>query len=581
VTPALRNMIFVALLLLPAAAASDWTVARNGRFEIYSQEGEASARSALEWFEQLRAAVRQETGVDVSGRNPVRVIGFASDAEYSRYRPGPAADAYIVRAGDRDIIVMPSLGEGSFPTAAHEYAHVIQHSMERHLPPWLSEGLADLFSTLRIDKRGGHVGGEVPGRLNVLRRGAWIPLDRLMAMPEPVHGDRGSAEMFYAESWALAEMLSLSPDYRPRFGSLIAALSAGAAGHAALLSTYAKPLEAVRRDLVAWTGGKRGKPIPLAAIEPEIGAVTIAVVSPQAVQILMAQLLLTTGDLAGAESAYRDLARESPETADVWAGLGAVAAARQQFDEARKLWKRALDRGLGDAAICFRYAELLDREGADQEERRAALSRAIQLQPDFDDARWLLALVESNAGRYESALAQLEAMRGIGPGRAFYYWCTMADVLTGVGRADDARNAAHRASEHAATPEERARAAQLAYVAQTHLAVRMSRDADGNSRMVTTRVPNDATDFNPFIEPADDLRRVQGALKEIECKDGMRLVVETSAARITLTIADPKRVQMRNAPPEFVCGPQPGNSVIVEYAATGQTLGILRGVEFR
>jgi len=581
VTPALRNTILLALLLLPPAAASDWTLVRNGRFEIYSQEGEASARAALEWFEQLRAAVRQETGVDVTGRNPVRVIGFASDAEYSRYRPGPAADAYYVGTGDRDFIVMPSLAESSFPTAAHEYAHVIQHSMERRLPPWLSEGLADLFSTLRIDKRGGRVGGEVPGRLNVLRRGVWIPLDRLLSMPEPVHGDRGSSEMFYAESWALAEMLSLSPAYRPQFGSLIAALSKGAAGPSALTSTYARPLGAIHRDVVAWTAGKRGKPIPLAAIEPEIGVVTIAAVSARTVQLVMAQLLLTTGDLAGAESAYRDLARESPDFGDVWAGLGAVAAARHQFDEARKLWKRALDRGLADAAICFRYAELLDREGADQDERRAALFRAIQLQPEFDDARWLLALAESNAGKYESALAQLEAMRDIAPARAFYYWCTMADVLTGLGRSDDARNAAHRASEHAATPEERARAAQLAYVAQTRLAVRMSRDADGKARMVTTRVPNDATDFNPFVEPADDLRRVQGALREIDCRDGMRLIVETSAARITLTIADPKRVQMRNAPPEFVCGPQPGNPVIVEYAATGQTQGILRGVEFR
>jgi hypothetical protein len=77
------------------------------------------------------------------------------------------------------------------------------------------------------------------------------------------------------------------------------------------------------------------------------------------------------------------------------------------------------------------------------------------------------------------------------------------------------------------------------------------------------------------------ISRVQGALQEIDCKDGMRLVVETSAARITLTIADPKRVQMRNAPPEFVCGPQPGTPVIVEYAATAQAQGILRGVEFR
>ncbi|HWD00686.1 MAG TPA: tetratricopeptide repeat protein [Candidatus Sulfopaludibacter sp.] len=570
----------LATLLLPAAPAAEWSVARSARFEVYSQDGEPAARAALLWFEQLHAAVQQETGLNVGGRNPVRIIGFASDAEYSRYRPGPAADAFYVGSADRDCIVMPSLEEGSFPTAAHEYSHVIQHAMQRHLPPWLSEGLADLFSTLRIDKRGSRVGGEVAGRLDVLRRRSWLPLDRLLSMTEPVRGDRGQSEVFYAESWALTDMLSLSPFYRPHFGAVIAAVASGSSGAATLRSTYGKSLETIRRDLAAWTAGHKSKPVPLAPVEPDMGAVTVARVSAAAVQILMAQLLLSTNDLAGAESAYRDVSRESPENADVWAGLGAVAAARQQYDEARSLWKRALELGLADPAICFHYAELLDGDPARQDERRAALERAIQLQPDFDDARWVLALMHSNAARYEEALAQLQTMQEIPAARAYHYWYTMADVLAGLGRSQEAQAAAHRASEHAATNEERARAAQLAYIAQTHLAVRVARDAEGNPRMVTTRVPNDATDFNPFVEPADDLRHVQGLLKEIECGGTLRIVVDTGAERLRLTIADPQRVQMRNAPAEFVCGPQSGVPVIVDYAAKGSD-GILRALEFR
>jgi hypothetical protein len=173
-------------------------------------------------------------------------------------------------------------------------------------------------------------------------------------------------------------------------------------------------------------------------------------------------------------------------------------------------------------------------------------------------------------------------MREVAPPRAYYYWCTVADALTGLGRGDEAQAAARLASERAATTEERGHAAELAYIARTHMAVRLARDAAGNLQMVTTRVPNDATGFNPFIEPADDLRRVQGTLREIECgAQTMRLSVDSAGGRLALTIPDPRRVQMRNAPEEFVCGPQPGNSVLVEYAATKEKEGIVRGLEFQ
>jgi hypothetical protein len=97
-------------------------------------------------------------------------------------------------------------------------------------------------------------------------------------------------------------------------------------------------------------------------------------------------------------------------------------------------------------------------------------------------------------------------------------------------------------------------------------------------------VPNDDTQFNPFIEPSDDLRRVLGTLREIECgspAQTMRITVETSGGSLKLTIPDPARVRMANAPPEFLCGPQPGKAVLVEYAATKEKEGIVRGLEFQ
>lgn len=573
----------VALMLPALCVSGDWVVARNAHFEIYSQQGEATARAALRWFSELRSAVLRETGLDVGGRSAVRVIGFDSESEYERYRPGPAADAYYVGAGDRNYIVMPSLGADRFSVAAHEYAHVVQNAAGSHLPPWLSEGLADLFSTVRIDARGSRIGGEVPGRLAVLRRAGWIPLAELMALPAhaPQRDDRAISRVYYAESWVLADMLALSPEYRPRFAALLAEVAKAKDSVAAVEKTYGKSLEAVTRDLHAWAAHYTGKPIPLASPEDDGEVATVGPTPAGVVELILAELLLSSGNADGAERLYREVSQAMPENAGAWAGLGTVAASRKQFDQARALWKQALDRGLSDPMICFRYAELLD-DGSRREDRRAALDRAIALNPQFDDARWVLALLESNSSHPEAALAQLRAMREVAPARAYHYWCAVADALTALGRSEEAQAAAGRASQAAASAEERAHAAQIAYMARTRLAVRMSRDAAGNPRMVMTRVPQDTVEFNPFVEPGDDLRRVEGALREIQCGEtGMRLVVETASDRLVLSIPDPHRVQMRHAPEEFVCGPQAGAAVTVEYAATKAREGIVRGVEFR
>jgi hypothetical protein len=101
---------------------------------------------------------------------------------------------------------------------------------------------------------------------------------------------------------------------------------------------------------------------------------------------------------------------------------------------------------------------------------------------------------------------------------------------------------------------------------------------------VTTRIPRRTANWNPFVEPLDDVRTIEGELREVDCAGPVtRIVVESGAARQTLAIPDPARVQVRNAPSEFTCGPQSGDKVIVVYAAprTPVADAIVRGIEFR
>jgi tetratricopeptide (TPR) repeat protein len=577
-------------VLLHAGSITAWSVARSEHFEVYSQAGDASARSALLWFEQLHTFFQQQTGLKLDNRLPVRVIAFRSTKEYEPYRLRPSSDAYYVGTESRDYIVVPTLDAGEFATAAHEYAHLILRASGLQLPLWLSEGLAEFFSTLRISDRGWNLGGDLPARSQSLRRNSWMPPSQLLTLPaeSPVRENRDTAALFYAQSWKLTEMLVLSPEYGPRFQALLAALTSGIPSLQAMANVYAKPLDAIGRDLHAWTD----TPHNITRVSAPGGftstrAVEVSTVSVFASRSLIAELLLAIGELDRAQAMYRDLARESPANPDVSAALGTIALRKGDRDSARKGWKQAIDEGINDATLCYRYGMLEQDAGLSADEVRPALERAVALRPEFDDARYSLALLESNAGNYETAVAHLRAMRRVGAARAYAYWSAMAYALGEMGKREESKEAAQRAMEHASTSTERANAAQLVYVAQTDLAVQFTRDANGHAQIVTTRVPHNTTDWNPFIEPSDKILRVAAKLRELHCNGGRAtgIGIDTAEGRLTLTIPDASHVLMRNAPSEFICGPQAANTVLVEYAGSeaqgGSADGVLRGMEFR
>ena len=586
----LRLLLPVSLLVCAASqGAPAWNVARSPHFEVYSHSGEAQAREMLEWFEQLRSAVTSHFGLKLADDRRILVFGFASEAEYDPYRLRATADAYYVGGGGNDYIVLPELGPRSFRTAAHEYAHFLLNAAGAHMPPWLGEGLAEVFSTIRITSEGAVAAGTPEGRMPALRHGGWLPLETLVTLPAdaPMRNTREGANIFYAESWALTEMLLLSPQYAPAFVAFVDAVAKDPDASAAVLARiYNRPLPEIARDLKAWVRRRTSKGIALGSgREPDAVAVETAEASNLTVQLILAQVLLAAEDVDGAERIYREAALEAPRNASVLGGLATLALARGKLEQAKTLFAEALAGGIADADLCYRYATVLGDTGGAVDQRRAALGRAIALRPAFDDARYQLALLEKNAGNYAAALLQLRAMREVRTPRAYHYWMAMADALIGTGANEEAVHAAKKAAELAHDSDERLQALQQVHIAQTHVEVRFERDASGRQHMVMTRVPNDATEWNPFIEPGDEIHRAEGVLAEVSCgAPFLRIAVQTAQGRVTIAIPDPDRVQMRNAPAEFVCGPQNGAEVVVEYTtrpAVAESDGIARGIEFK
>jgi hypothetical protein len=570
--------VFCILLGIPVPALSDpafsdsaWRLTRSGHFEIYSQSSDQRARAMLQWLEQLRAFFEQQGGGKASSSPPVRVIVFASERDYQLYRLRSTADAYYVGAGSQDYIVLGTDDPAKLGLAAHEYAHLVLRASGRQLPLWLKEGLAEFFATLHITEHAAELGGALPGRLHTLQSQAWMPLADLVSLSEESQRreERSAADLFYAESWALTEMLMLSPKYAPGFRKI--------------LESPTLDIEVVTRDLHEWVDRRTFPSIQLPEVILPPMAVEVSDVPPVASQLALAQVLLAAGEFDRAEARFMALALEAPDSPDVLAGLGMVALHKGDSEAARRAWKRAIDQGVADAQLCYHYAILAGDAGLPDGDIRPALERAVALKPDFDDARYQLALLEKNARNYEAALREFHAMRMVREDRSYAYWLSLADTFNELGRRDEAQSAAQHASEHATSAAERARAAQQIYLAKTDLGVQFERDVSGHLQMVTTRVPHQQTDWNPFIEPADDIQRVQGTLREIDCGNPTTIRVEASGKLVTLAIPDLQHVQMRHSPAEFVCGRQsPATRVIVDYARTpaAATAGIVRGMDF-
>jgi hypothetical protein len=572
-------------------STAQWTLVRNSHFEIYSQTGERDGRSALLWFEQLRAFFlsqhRAQGNHNLESHGPVRVIGFESAKEYAAFRLRPAADAYFIGGEAVNYIVMPTLNSQEFGVAAHEYAHLVMHALGLRLPLWLAEGIAEIFSSVRIGERGCLIGGDLPARTQCLRQRRWTPLEALFLITEnsQIPADRRSADLFYSESWALTHMLVFSPSYSALFGQLLRAISSGRHDAALITQIYGKPLDTITADLHRWM--QRSRPgVTFSGIPAGTQQMQVLQLNDFDSRLMIADLLFACAEWDRAEAAYNVLAKERPENAKVAAGLGNVAFHKGDRDRARSHWQQAMGLGIPDARLCYEYAILAEDEGLSAEEISQALRRAIDLKPEFDDARYKLGLLENNRGHYSEALEQFRAMSSVSAGRAYGYWTAVTAALTETEQREEAKEAAAKAMHYAKNSEERASALQMAYVAGTDLTVRFSRDSNGNLQIVTARKPHGSDDWNPFVEPSDHIILLEGRIQKVECSAGKitGFRIEGTRTNVEVQLPDPAHVLIRGGTPEFVCDAEDGRRVAVQYAAPdqrGSTNGVLRGMQFR
>jgi Tfp pilus assembly protein PilF len=457
-----RGILFLGIAVLPVRA--EWIKLTTPHFEMYTTNTRTSALRALDTLEQARCFFDESSRSKTVTEAPVRIIAFQSEAEFRPYSPNPGAVAFYQRGRGLDYIVMRDLEPGSSSVAVHEYTHLYFGHHNLHLPLWLNEGLADVYSTLQ--RRGAQliIGLPPPGRLEAMKTLPPLNLHRLIAVDQesPYYRDSAKMEEFYSESWALAHMLFLGPEYRSDFQKFFGVLNEGDGTEESFQRVYGKTLTDVAVDLRTYISQNE---LPITSSNVHLNRTEVPELSeltPQEIELVLADLLSTGRETTTeAHARLRALATESPSDPDVQKSLGYVAWRQGNIDEAKEHFRQAVQDGSTDALMIFQYAGLLHATGAPPAQVINMLKLAVELKPDFYDARFNLGMEAASQGQCQVALSALAAIKTISSDRAYRIYSVLAYCTWKEGSPANARHWAELAREYAASPEETANAEQL------------------------------------------------------------------------------------------------------------------------
>jgi tetratricopeptide (TPR) repeat protein len=557
----------IALFAVPALAADHWLRLTTQGFELYTTASEKQARDTLRHFEQVREFFLQASPIRSLGDSPLRIFLFDNESQYKPFRPSELTVAFYVATPARDYIVMGDRASNDYGPSIHEYMHLIVRHSGLKLPTWLNEGWADVYSTLRPMGKDTAVGDLLPERMKTLAGDEWMSLDALDAVNtnSPTYHEASRVGIFYAESWALAHMLYLSPDYKDSFGKFVIALNNGKNTGEALQIAYDRSSASVFQDLRAYFERKR---IYGRVFETRIGNVDEKVVSAALPafdsQLALTDLLVATGKRDEARAEYASLEREQPDRPDLNQSIGNLALWNKDLSGARQYFAKAFDAGNADPQLCFDLA-VLDREAKQPPAKIIPiLERSLQSKPDFTEAKVQLGLVRIEARDFPGAIAMLMSIPRITSQSAPSVYCGLAYARIQTGDLEEARGDAQTCAKWAKTDAESARAQRI-------------------SKLIEARSKPSVA-----VRPGEKLQRVVGIARDLECApEGNRLRIAIRNKLAVFDMPDLAAVELPAAPSAVFslnCGALKPARIGVEFApprsAMETSVGIVRRLEY-
>jgi tetratricopeptide (TPR) repeat protein len=574
---------------VPAVAEPRWIRIQSRHFEVYSSAGERATRDTVKYFEQVRGFFADAFGTDAKAGQTVRIVIFGSRREYEPYRMNEFATAYYKPGAERDYIVLSEAGLSSYPTATHEYVHLIANHSGMKLPPWLNEGLAELYSTLKPEGNKILVGSLIGGRQRALLEDRWVPLATICGADRQsqYYNEKDKAGALYNEGWALTHMLALSPQYRAGFQQFVKAIMAGLDTEGAMMKAYSRTMKRMDSEVQAYIRQDVFQavllPLKLARIEENLPAEPA---SRFDVRMTLAELSEHPGREKDVAAMLQELVEEFPEQHEVHTALGYAEWRQGRADRARVHFARAYDLGGRSPRFLWDYGRLVKGDNAGR--GIAALSALLDLEPARTDARVELAGLQLSTGLKMEARQTLGSVKKVTPELAPRFFQVLAYAELANGYVEESRKAAGRWMETAVSPSEKLAAekfaASLSKPGPSVAAAMEVEDSPPAIRRVEAPEPQ-PTAPEPVVQFDG---KAEGQFVELQCKGQQAVfVIEVQGALQSYLIDDPLKIVIAGAnggAMGLTCGRQAPKAVKLEFdkPGLGQTAvrGLLRLVDF-
>ena len=411
-----------------------WIRMHSPNFEVLSSAGEKETRNTLNYFEQVREFFLKFNGHAPKEPAPVTIVIFGSEKEYEPYSLNKVAMAYFLPRGDRDYIVMGRTGELAEHVATHEYTHLIAEHAGLNYPPWLNEGLAELFSTFTIMNGSIAIGDPIPERILALREDRWVPLSTIMAadMDSPYYNESGKAGSLYNEGWAAVHFIGTTKEYRPKFSEFLTAVANGTDSAEAIQKVYGKSLATFETELRGYIGqGAYNHLLAKIDIDRTKKEVSAEAASPFETKLALTDIDSRPSALTERRRVLEELKKENPNRPEPWAGLayldwqsGKPALAVEGFSKAYAL-------GAHSNRMLWDYGRLA--QSSQPQESVKVLKELAALEPNRVEVRIELAWAQYYARQLTDASMTLAKTQPETLQQAPRYFAALAWVQLGMG----------------------------------------------------------------------------------------------------------------------------------------------------
>jgi hypothetical protein len=225
-------ILCASLYAIPSAKESNpWVEANSTHFVVITDAGGKKGQEVALRFEQMRAVFAGIFNKDrLSQPVPLTIVAFKNDDSYYRLAPlrnGQPIDVpgFFLPGKDQDFIVLNLTEEEPWRAVAYDFASML---LSYNYPPaqaWFDEGLAEYFSSIRVDDKQVQIGGDptllysankntgnrevnrAKSFTELLNTQEWISISDLFARKRESSTDGTRHTLFSAESWMVMNYL--------------------------------------------------------------------------------------------------------------------------------------------------------------------------------------------------------------------------------------------------------------------------------------------------------------------------------------------------------------------------------------